>query len=86
MIDMINRIVHSMIESASETENEDPVFAHYKIKIRIAWWFRYLYIPLLIFTLKFIRLFNSEAMPNDENLAFWLDKAITFHIEDKKIG
>ena len=47
-----------------------------KVKIKLAWWFVYLYWPAVREMLRFARMFNEDAQPNWERFQYWLNKAV----------
>lgn len=47
------------------------------VNIKIAWWFIYLYLPLISFTLDFIvKYIDIDAQVNEEKLKYWLNKSL----------
>ena len=48
----------------------------YIIEFRIAWWFLHLYMPIVIFTLWFCRLFDEDIDPDMDKILYWAEKAI----------
>jgi hypothetical protein len=46
------------------------------VKIKIAWWFLYFYMPGMKAILWLARQINQDAEPNWERLEYWLKKAI----------
>lgn len=52
--------------------------AELTIKIKLAWWVIYIYLPLLVITIKFWRLFiDIEAEPNWDKVDKVIHKAIS---------
>ena len=47
------------------------------VKIKVAWWFTYLYFPLFKLTAMLSVLINEEFVPNKERLKYWIGKAVT---------
>jgi len=46
------------------------------LKLNIAWWFTYIYLPALYSALFVTRKFiNIDAQPNKERVNYWLKKA-----------
>jgi len=49
-----------------------------KLNIRIAWWFIYIYSPLLFYTERLIiNHFDAEFKGNEDKYQYWFKKAIT---------
>lgn len=51
------------------------------MKIKYAWWFRYLYQPLVILCCVVCSLcVGRQVLPNPEKLEYWIVKALRFEI------
>ena len=51
--------------------------AELTVKIRIAWWFRWLYLPLFLAMAKFVvNYIDADFEPNWGRLSYWLGKAL----------
>lgn len=51
---------------------------NFTLKIKIAWWFTYLYLPVIIFLSEFIvNYIDADYEPNFDKIRYWLNKAIT---------
>ena len=49
-----------------------------KVKIKIAWWFMYVYLPIFIFIAKFIVYYvDVDFEPNYDKMKYWLSKSVT---------
>lgn len=53
------------------------------LEVKVAWWFTYLYIPLLYATYRFCKLFNSEAWINEDAVNKVIDAAISVKVRRK---
>lgn len=52
-----------------------------KLRIKMKWWFKYLYLPGLNLIYWFvINCINIEAEPNEKKFKYWTEKGIKFEL------
>tara|TARA_R100001244_G_scaffold52611_1_gene45683 strand:+ start:647 stop:844 length:198 start_codon:yes stop_codon:yes gene_type:complete len=55
------------------------------VTIKVSWWFKYLYLPILCGAFWLIRSFiSSDAEPNEDRLNYWVKKSIKVYSQSGK--
>lgn len=50
------------------------------VRIKTAWWFRWIYLPGLFALVHVVSFFNPNVEINQRRLRYWLEKAVTMEV------
>lgn len=56
------------------------------IEVRLRWWFKWLFFPLLCLTLFLCRLFDPTVCPRQDWLDKWFERGVVFLLDGEKIN
>jgi 5-methylcytosine-specific restriction protein A len=52
------------------------------LRVRVAWWFRYVYAPAVMLMVCFCRLFDAGVEPNAKRVKYWLGHAVSLEVNN----